>query len=451
MAILAAATPTWLKRAIRLASLKSMYLRGSKFLSSATVLTGRSETSKVVAIPSPDRPSIRLSQNSARLFPFGARTPMPVTTTRCSGRAPFRAPFPAMESCYERGAFRRGFLRPHDRGHRRRDRGYHLAVNGVARDADRIVGGAGIRAAVRDHRHPVDAQEDSPAELAPIGAPPDGPQLGADQQPTEGRDRVALDRVSHALEDELGGTLGGLDQNVAAEAIRDHDIGLAFEDVLALDVADEIDPFERAEQWFARLHQLVALAGLLTVAEQRHPWRLETHQLLGVDAPHQRVLDEVLWLGIGVGTDVQQKAVLPRRRRNDGADRRAIDAGNAVKPKECGGHHRAAVPCADEAAGPSVLDHLDAADDGGCFLAAHRLRRMLVHGDHLGRILDLRPLPGAGRGEGGINLLLDADEDHLDPELAVRLHTARHHLVGGEITTHRIERDFHGGPGAGSD
>src|SRR6202165_4464926 len=233
MAILAAATPTWLKRAIRLASLKSMYLRGSKFLSSATVLTGRSETSNVVAIPSPDRPSIRLSQNSARLFPFGARTPMPVTTTRCSGRAPFRAPFPAMESCYKRGTIRRGFLRPDGRRDRRRDRRNHLAVDGVARHADRLVGGAGIRAAVRDHRHPVDAQQDRPAKLAPIGAPADGPQLGADQQPAEGRDGVALDRVSHALEDELGGTLGGLDEDVAAAAVGDHDIGLSLEDVLA--------------------------------------------------------------------------------------------------------------------------------------------------------------------------------------------------------------------------
>src|SRR5207245_8416307 len=62
IAIFAAATPTWLKRAIRFASLKSMYLRASKFLSSATVLTGRSETSNEVAIPSPERPSIRLSQ-----------------------------------------------------------------------------------------------------------------------------------------------------------------------------------------------------------------------------------------------------------------------------------------------------------------------------------------------------------------------------------------------------
>src|ERR1700694_5294817 len=147
MAILAAATPTWLKRAIRLASLKSMYFRGAQFLASATVVTGRSETSKVVAIPSPDRPSIKLSQNSARLFPFGARTPMPVTTTRCSGRAPFRAPFPAMESCYERGTIRRRFLRPDGRRYGRRDRRNHLAGDGVARHTGRIAGGAGIRAA----------------------------------------------------------------------------------------------------------------------------------------------------------------------------------------------------------------------------------------------------------------------------------------------------------------
>src|ERR1700674_3104821 len=95
----------------------------------------------------------------------------------------------------------------------------------------------------------------------------DGRQLGPDQQPAEGRDGVALDRVSHALEDELGGTLGGLDEDVAAEAVGDHDIGLSLEDVLAFDVADEIDPFEAAEEWFTRLHQLVALADLLTVAE----------------------------------------------------------------------------------------------------------------------------------------------------------------------------------------
>jgi len=43
-----------------------------------------------------------------------------------------------------------------------------------ARHPDRIVGCAGIRAPVGDHRHAVDTQEDSPAELAPVGAAADG-------------------------------------------------------------------------------------------------------------------------------------------------------------------------------------------------------------------------------------------------------------------------------------
>src|ERR1700731_2729145 len=237
MAILAAATPTWLKRAIRLASLKSMYLRGSKFLSSATVLTGRSDTSKVVAIPSPDRPSIRLSQNSTRLFPLGASTPMPVTTTRCSGRAPF----PAMSSCYERRRFRLGFLRDDRRRRCRGELGAHLAVHGVTRHPDGVEGRPVVGAAVGDYRHPVDPQQQGAAKLAPVGTTANRPQLRPQQEPAKRRQWIPFGGVAHALEQKLGRALGGLDQDIAAEAVRDHDVGLSFEDVLAFDVADEVD------------------------------------------------------------------------------------------------------------------------------------------------------------------------------------------------------------------
>src|ERR1700687_867373 len=294
-----------------------------------------------------------------------------------------------------------------------------------------------------DHGDAVDAQENGPAELTPIGAAADRPELGTDQEPTERRERVALYRVTHALEDELGGAFRGLDQDVAAEAVGDHDIGLSFEDVLALDVADEIDAWQRPKQGFASLNQLVALAGFLPIAEERHPWRLEAHQLLGIDAPHQRVLDEVLRLGIGVGADIEEEAVFSASGRDNRADRRPVDAGDAVQAEERRRHDRSAVPRAHEAAGPAVLDHLDAADDGRRLLAANRLRRMFVHGDHLGRILDLGPFPGARRGERGVHLLLDADEDHLDAQLAMRLDAAGHHLFGGEITAHGVKRDFH--------
>src|SRR5713226_1150045 len=188
MAIFAAATPTWLKRAIRFDSLKSMYLRGSKFLSSATVFTGRSETSKVVAIPRPERPSIKLSQNSLRVLPFGASTPMPVTTTRCSRRTPF----PSMSSCYERGRFICWLLRCDHHGlHRSGNRRDDLLLDGIPGYADGVVGRPRIGAAMGDDGNAVDTQENGPTELAPIGAPADRPELGTDQEPAERRQRVA--------------------------------------------------------------------------------------------------------------------------------------------------------------------------------------------------------------------------------------------------------------------
>src|ERR1700694_4323358 len=297
-----------------------------------------------------------------------------------------------------------------------------------------------------DHGDAVDAQENGPAELAPIGAAADRPELGTDQEPTKRRERVALDRVTHALEDELSGPFRRLDQDVAAEAVCDHDVGLSFEDVLAFDVADEIDPLSRAKQGFAGLNELVALAGLLAIAEQRHPWRLERHQLLGIDAPHQRVLDEVLRLGIRVGADIEEEAVFSAGGRDDGADRRPVDAGDTVWAEEPPRHHRPAVSSADEAASPPVLDHRAGPDNRRVLLRSNRLHRMLVHADHLGRILDLGPLPGSRRGERGIHLLLDADEDHFDAQLAMSLAAARHYLLRGEITAHSVKRDFHETP-----
>ena len=75
---------------------------------------------------------------------------------------------------------------------------------------------------------------------------------------------------------------------------------------------------------------------------------------------------------------------------------------------------------------------------------------MLVHGDHLWGVLDLRPLAGPRFGQGRIDLVFLPHEDDLDPELAVCLHAAGHHLVGSKITTHGVERDLHWNPGMGA-
>src|SRR5207245_9469565 len=118
----------------------------------------------------------------------------------------------------------------------------------VRSDRHRVVWRTGIGTAMGDHRDAIDAEEERSAELAPIGAAPDRPQLGTDERPTQRCEGIALDGVTNALEDELGGALGGLDQDVAAKTVRDDHIGLTFEDVLAFDVADEIDRLESAQR-----------------------------------------------------------------------------------------------------------------------------------------------------------------------------------------------------------
>src|SRR5438270_10335524 len=257
IAILAAATPTWLKRAMRFASLKSMNFLASKFLSSATVFTGRSETSKVVAMPRPDRPSIRLSQYSARLLPFGARTPMPVTTTRCSGRSPFRAmlscyglPFSATVRfwCDRRAACKSG-----------RERGDDLAIDRVLRDADGAANRAGIGAAMGDDRDAVHANEQPTAQLPPVDAPAQRLELGTEQHATDRGDGIALDRIPDRTKEQLGRPFSGLDEDIAGKSVANDHVGLALEEIVALDIADEVDPGLCPQQWFGRLYQLIAL------------------------------------------------------------------------------------------------------------------------------------------------------------------------------------------------
>ena len=77
----AAATAIWVKRAIFLASRRSMTVSGSKFLTSPASLTLKLVVSKRVMGPMPQTPARALAQVSAAFRPMGFTVPMPVTTT----------------------------------------------------------------------------------------------------------------------------------------------------------------------------------------------------------------------------------------------------------------------------------------------------------------------------------------------------------------------------------
>jgi hypothetical protein len=84
----AAATPSWAKRSIRRADLRSMYSVGSKSRTSQANLVSYSDTSKSVIGRAPERPSSTDRHTSSGPTPMEVSSPRPVTTTRRrSGRS----------------------------------------------------------------------------------------------------------------------------------------------------------------------------------------------------------------------------------------------------------------------------------------------------------------------------------------------------------------------------
>ena len=115
--------------------------------------------------------------------------------------------------------------------------------------------------------------------------------------------------------------LGGLEHDVADEAVADDHVGVAVEDVAAFGVAHEVEAglLQDAERF---LRQLVALAFFLADGEQADARRFDAEEHLRVEVAHDGELAEVGGLGVDVRADVEQDGVAfrARERRRRGRD-----------------------------------------------------------------------------------------------------------------------------------
>ena len=135
----------------------------------------------------------------------------------------------------------------------------------------------------------------------------------------------------------------------------------------------------------------VALLRLLADREQAHLGIGHVEDLLGEDGAHVRELEEVLGPRVGVGAR-RRSAPRPEPRGNDDGDRRTHHAGQAPDVQQPGGEHRARVPCGDDRVGFAGADGSDSGDEARVRLRAHRVRRLLVHLDHVARLDELEAL-----------------------------------------------------------
>ena len=111
----------------------------------------------------------------------------------------------------------------------------------------------------------------------------------------------------------LGKAFQGLQDDVADKAVADHDVNAVVKEVVALDVADEIQVRHFAK--FAGFQgQFGAFVRLGAVAEDAHARVFVSENLARVNAAHDGKMEQVAWAAFHAGARVQQDEFILRRR-----------------------------------------------------------------------------------------------------------------------------------------
>ncbi len=371
--------------------------------------------------------------------PAPPRTGLRPGAGRRGGRAPRRRGAPVARGRLPGGrAARRGEPAADVVGHARLE-GAHGHLDGVL-DRPRLA------LAVRDDAHALDAEEGRAAVL------------GVVELAERGGERLALG-VEGAREHphERGGErLVELEQHVPDEAVADDHVdrpavARAAGDVAPLDVAEEADVGLAEEELVRLLDGGVPLLGLLADGQQPDGRVVAAEQVLGVHGAEPGELHQLLGRAVDVRTRVEHDDRLARG-REEGADGGAHEPLVAPEHERRRGHLRAGVAGGDERVGVAGGLHPQADRHRAARLAAHHDRRLVGHGDDVGRVDDRQPaavlrlrgaLAGEQLGERGLDgpRLADELDGVLPRQLRQGEECAGHRGAGGEVAPHRVDRD----------
>ena len=207
--------------------------------------------------------------------------------------------------------------------------------------AQRVLERERIGGAVALDDHALQADERRPVEQARIDPMLEGAQHGIGDERDEPREGVAGEFGLQHLVEHHGESFGRLQHHVADEAVADEDFGRALVDVVAFDIAVEIEA-RRAQQFPGALRELVALDLFLADVEEADRRPLDAVHRRHQRGSHDRELHELLGRAIDVGAQVQHRhdAVARRQLRGDG---RAVDAGQRLQHEARDRHQRAGV------------------------------------------------------------------------------------------------------------
>ena len=190
--------------------------------------------------------------------------------------------------------------------------------------------------------------------------------------------------------DEAGGALGGLQGDIAREAVGDHDIDFAARQLVALGKAIEahrqVGCLAQHRGGFLELVGALQLLG--ADVEQLDPGRCDFEHGAGIGGAHDRELDEVLRVAFGVGAKVEHDQVLVAEAGQQRSEGGAVDPRHGAQRELGDGHQRAGVAGRQGGVGMVVLHRVDRHAHRRAARPADRLARLFARGDCLGRVVD---------------------------------------------------------------
>ena len=187
----------------------------------------------------------------------------------------------------------------------------------------------------------------------------------------------AADHVSQAF--------GSFEGHVADKAVAHHDVGGAFENIVAFNVAKEVQVARvaRCAQQVARLFDdLTALDGLGADIEQPHGRLLLALEHRIQRRAHHGKLQQMVLGAIDVGAQVQHRGGAARGIGQLAGNGRPVDAIEGFEHIARNGHQGAGVARRHRRCRCTVLDLLDGHPHGGVFLAAQCHLDRVFHGHH---------------------------------------------------------------------
>ena len=291
-----------------------------------------------------------------------------------------------------------------------------------------------------------DAEERRAADLTAVHERHEALELGLDKQIAELGAQTGQEYLLDAAAEELCRALDGLEHDVSGESVGDRDITAAEHDVIALDVADEVDASlvsRLLEHRIGLLAQRVTLGVLRAVVDQADARICHTDNLLHVEASHKRKLKQILRRALDVGARVDEQD-LAGLGREQGRQCGSADAADALDNQRRARQLCTGVSSGYQCVALAVRKHAECDRHGGILLAAQDTGRIVVHIDDLLRV--------AHRDRQSLRLLLLqqiaddvllADQNVFLTELLCRHDTAGYQRLRGVVTAHGIDNQFH--------